>query len=127
MMTTLGVTLIILGLLCGAYELGRYDERRLQRRIDQWVRKPHKPCPITPAEVERAIGAAQAVGVAWNDLERLHGSEGPDLPGRLGAEVDGMMGIERSWSAPSITDANVKQQTADNAARSQRIERGRVA
>lgn len=39
---------------------------------------------------------AQLPPIAWDDLERLCGSEGPDLPGRrLDAEVDGMMGIER--------------------------------
>jgi hypothetical protein len=41
-------------------------------------------------------GAGVPVPLAWDDLERLHGSEGPDLPGRgIAAEVDGMMGIER--------------------------------
>jgi hypothetical protein len=45
-------------------------------------------------------GAGVPVPLAWDDLERLHGSEGPDLPGRgMAAEVDGMMGTERGEAA----------------------------
>lgn len=38
---------------------------------------------------------AQLPPIAWDDLERSMGSEGPDLPRGLAAEVDAQLGIER--------------------------------
>jgi hypothetical protein len=82
-----------LGVVCG--RIWHLAARRAIKRSDLDFWNGYKPSnPITPAEVTRAIDAAHAVSVEVALMEL--GAEGFDgRERRLGAEVDGMMGIER--------------------------------